>query len=200
MLDGGQNTNDMDGSMQVYTPSFADDPTGGVVKSQIGGSPSGVMPTPIDVVKNSGEYRQPDRRLQQLLGRASPGCHQARHQCLDGSAYEYYLDNNFSANTWDNNFSGTPLQLSLQSLRRIRWRPHNKKDILGGKTYFFANFEGFRWNNSATYEAGGPSAKHAQRHSTLPVCNAAPASLTHRLAPRFRPVFDMTQVPTAAPC
>ena len=26
MLDGGQNTNDMDGSMQVYTPSFAGDP------------------------------------------------------------------------------------------------------------------------------------------------------------------------------
>ena len=31
MLDGGQNTNDMDGSMQVYTPSFAGDPTGGIV-------------------------------------------------------------------------------------------------------------------------------------------------------------------------
>ena len=35
-LDGGQNTNDMDGSMQVYTPSFADDPTGGVVTTNFG--------------------------------------------------------------------------------------------------------------------------------------------------------------------
>ena len=34
MLDGGQNTNDMDGSMQVYTPSFAGDPTGGIVSNQ----------------------------------------------------------------------------------------------------------------------------------------------------------------------
>ncbi len=51
MLDGGQNTNDMDGSMQVYTPSFAGDPTGGIVSSQIGGSPTGVMPTPLDSVE-----------------------------------------------------------------------------------------------------------------------------------------------------
>ena len=35
MLDGGQNTNDMDGSMHVYTPSFAGDPTGGIVSNQI---------------------------------------------------------------------------------------------------------------------------------------------------------------------
>ena len=51
LLDGGQNTNDMDGSMQVYTPSFADDPTGGIVKNSIGGAPTGVMPTPIDSVE-----------------------------------------------------------------------------------------------------------------------------------------------------
>src|SRR3954469_14843268 len=51
MLDGGQNTNDMDGSMQVYTPSFAGDPTGGIVANQIGGSPTGVMPTPLDSVE-----------------------------------------------------------------------------------------------------------------------------------------------------
>src|SRR5256886_1084465 len=41
LLDGGQNTNDMDGSMQVYTPSFAGDPTGGIVANSIGGAPTG---------------------------------------------------------------------------------------------------------------------------------------------------------------
>ena len=33
-LDGGNNTNDMDGSMSVYTPRFAGDPTGGVCQSE----------------------------------------------------------------------------------------------------------------------------------------------------------------------
>src|SRR6202022_1687957 len=51
LLDGGQNTNDMDGSMQVYTPSFGGDPTGGIVSGQIGGAPTGVMPTPIDSIE-----------------------------------------------------------------------------------------------------------------------------------------------------
>ena len=45
-LDGGNNTNDMDGSMNVYTPSFGGDPTGGVASQLTGvGTPTGVMPT-----------------------------------------------------------------------------------------------------------------------------------------------------------
>src|SRR5205814_1436052 len=47
-LDGGNNTNDMDGSMNVYTPSFGGDPTGGMV---LGGGSTGVMPTPADSVE-----------------------------------------------------------------------------------------------------------------------------------------------------
>ncbi|HVN10132.1 MAG TPA: carboxypeptidase-like regulatory domain-containing protein, partial [Patescibacteria group bacterium] len=45
-LDGGQNTNDMDGSMNIYTPSYAGDPSG-----VVGGGPTGVMPTPIDSIE-----------------------------------------------------------------------------------------------------------------------------------------------------
>jgi hypothetical protein len=37
MLDGGNNTNDMDGSMSVYTSSFAGDPTGGILKPELCG-------------------------------------------------------------------------------------------------------------------------------------------------------------------
>jgi hypothetical protein len=62
MLDGGNNSNDMDGSGGVYNPSFGDDPSGGLfsnVNNPISGAiagiagnqPSGVMPTPIDSVE-----------------------------------------------------------------------------------------------------------------------------------------------------
>lgn len=59
-LDGGNNSNDMDGSMNVYTKSFAGDPTGGVANqaslgpSQLGtgvGGATGVLPTPQDSVE-----------------------------------------------------------------------------------------------------------------------------------------------------
>ena len=52
---------DMDGAQNTYTPSFAGDPSGGVVNSYVtvtavsgapgGGGPSGVMPTPVDSIE-----------------------------------------------------------------------------------------------------------------------------------------------------
>ena len=52
-LDGGNNTNDMDGSMSVYTASFAGDPTGGIANQSAGvaAGATGVMPTPADSVE-----------------------------------------------------------------------------------------------------------------------------------------------------
>jgi Carboxypeptidase regulatory-like domain len=161
MLDGGQNTNDMDGSMQVYTPSFADDPTGGVVHTNFGSNgPTGVMPTPIDSVEEfkvntanqTADFNSSaGAQVQVVTKRGTNAWH--------GTAYEYYLDNSFSANTWDNNFTGTPLpSYHYNRFGASGGGPIIKKDILGGKTYFFANYEGFRWNNSSTFERAVPSA------------------------------------------
>src|SRR5436190_22904561 len=47
------------------------------------------------------------------------------------------------------------------------------KSILGGKTYFFANFEGFWWPGSTTIERVVPSANMRAGILTLDVCNAA---------------------------
>jgi hypothetical protein len=160
MLDGGQNTNDMDGSMQVYTPSFAGDPTGGIVSNQIGGSPTGVMPTPLDSVEEfkvntanqTADFNSSAGAQVQVVTRRGTN---AWH----GSAYEYYFDNHFNANTFDNNFSGTPLpSYHYNRFGASGGGPIISKDFLGGKTYFFGNFEGFRWNNSQTYEVAVPSA------------------------------------------
>jgi Carboxypeptidase regulatory-like domain len=177
-LDGGQNTNDMDGSMAVYTPSFAGDPSGGIVSDMIGGSPTGVMPTPLDSVE---EYKvntanqtadfnsSAGAEVQVVTRRGTNDWH--------GSAYEYYFDNNFNANTWDNNVSGTPLpSYHYNRFGASGGGPIVKKEILGGKTYFFGNYEGFRWNNSQTYEAIVPSASMRQGILTMNVCDAACAA------------------------
>ena len=153
MLDGGNNTNDMDGSMSVYTPSFGGDPTGGISdqggNSNLAHGPTGVMPTPADSVeefKVSAALQGSDfnsssgAQVQVVTKRGTNVWH--------GTVYEYYLDNNFNANTWDNNFTGTPNpSYHYNRFGAAAGGPILPK-MLGGKTYFFANYQGFRWPNS----------------------------------------------------
>jgi hypothetical protein len=164
LLDGGQNSNDMDGSMTIYTPSFAGDPTGGIVANQIGGSPTGVMPTPLDSVE---EFKV-DTANQTADFNSSAGAQvkvvtKRGTNSWHGTGYWYYLDNLLNANTWDNNASGNA-QPSYHYNRfgASGGGPIIPKEFLGGKTYFFANYEGFRWNNSQTYEVPVPSANLRQ--------------------------------------
>src|SRR6266568_3603001 len=160
LLDGGQNTNDMDGSMQIYTPSFGDDPTGGIVKNQIGGAPTGVMPTPIDSIEEfkvntanqTADFNSSaGAQVQVVTKRGTNAWH--------GAAYEYYLDNKWNANSFDNNANGTKLSPYWYSrFGGAVGGPIIPKPVLGGKTYFFANYEGFRWPNSTTIHRAVPSA------------------------------------------
>jgi len=161
-LDGGNNTNDMDGSMSVYTPTFAGDPTGGVANQSNGvaAGATGVMPTPADSVEEfkvstAGQgadfNSSAGAQVQIATKRGTNQWH--------GTVYEYYLDNNLNANTWQNNNSG----LGTPSFHYNRFGgavggPIIPKKILGGKTYFFANYQGFRWPNSTTINWSVPSA------------------------------------------
>src|SRR5205814_9451886 len=130
-LDGGNNTNDMDGSMNVYTPSFAGDPTGGMV---LGGGSTGVMPTPADSVEEfkvntanqTADFNSSSgAQVQVVTKRGTNTWH--------GSGYEYYFDNNFNANSWDNNFSGTPLpSYHYNRFGGAGGGPIISKNILGG--------------------------------------------------------------------
>jgi hypothetical protein len=175
MLDGGQNTNDMDGSMQVYTPSFAGDPTGGIVSKMIGGSPTGVMPTPLDSVEEfkvntanqTADFNSSaGAEVQVITKRGTSAWH--------GTGYEYYFDNNLNANTFDNNFTHTALpSYHYNRFGAAGGGPIISKNILGGKTYFFGNYEGFRWNNSSTYEVAVPSADMRNGILHFNVCDAA---------------------------
>ena len=175
-LDGGQNTNDMDGSMNIYTPSFAGDVTGGLIKGEVtgnaGGGPTGVMPTPIDSIeefKVSTTNQTADfnssagSQVSMVTKRGTNAWH--------GTGYEYYLDNNWSANTFDNNAHADAPNCTqpcdpktpVPSYHYSRFGfaaggPIIPKEILGGKTYFFANYEGFRWPNSETINRAVPTA------------------------------------------
>lgn len=199
MLDGGNNSNDMDGSMQVYTPSFGSDPTGGVGAgtglrggASSGGVPTGVIPAPSDSVEEikvntanqTADFNSSaGAQVEIVTKRGTNAWH--------GTAYEYYLDNNFNANTWDNNASGTPLpSFHYNRFGGSVGGPLIKKEILGGKTYFFADYQGFRWNNTVTVERSVPSADmRAGILSFGPGCNSdSAANLANCVAYNLNPV------------
>jgi hypothetical protein len=168
-LDGGNNSNDMDGSMNVYTTSYAGDPTGGVAsQNQLGSAlsngstvagPTGVIPTPSDSVE---EFKV-NTAGQTADFNSSAGAEvkivtKRGTDAYHGTAYEYYKDNNWSSNSWENNFNG----VALPSFHYSRFGgavggPLIPKEILGGKTFFFFNYEGFRFPNSQTIFRNVPS-------------------------------------------
>ena len=155
-LDGGNNSNDMDGSMNVYTPSYASN-----------GAPTGVLPTPIESVEEfkvntSGQTADfngsSGSQVQMATKRGSNQFH--------GSGYEYYYATDVAAaNNWDANHtpSGslgyTPLPITHNN--RFGGALGGQlipKNVLGGKWYFFANYEGFRFPQSAIITKTVPTA------------------------------------------
>lgn len=170
-LDGGNNTNDMDGSGGVYTNRqqmlVIGDPTGGVGSSGLisYGQPSGVVPTPADSVEefkvNSANQTADfnssgGAEIKIVTKRGTDAYH--------GTAYEYYKDNNWSSNAWVSNWlnylPGGHIGLTSYHYSRFGGAiggPLIPKDVLGGKTYFFFNWEGFRYPNSEIVFRNVPS-------------------------------------------
>jgi hypothetical protein len=66
-----------------------------------------------------------------------------------GSAFEYFENQNFAANTWSNDFNG---------LTKTKFHQHQFGGAIGGpifknKLFFFADYEGFRYGNPASQAA-----------------------------------------------
>jgi hypothetical protein len=159
-LDGGSNSSDMDGSMLSYTGSFGNSTTGGFLNAGAGSS-SGVMPMPQDSVEEfrvstSGQTAD----FNNSSGSQSQVVTKRGRDKWNGTAYEYYLDSNIGANTWQNNFP--TLYTKKPSYHYSRFGAAAGGPIapsfLGGKTYLFVNYEGFRYPLSQTYERTVPSA------------------------------------------
>src|ERR1700688_1197254 len=169
-LDGGNNTNDMDGSGGVYTATQQNlvigDPTGGMATQTFTYSaPSGVMPPPADSVE---EFKV-NTAGQTADFNSSAGAEikvvtKRGTSTFHGTAYEYYKDNNWSSNSWQNNqFNFEPGgHIGLPSYHYSRFGgaiggPLIPKEVLGGKTFFFFNYEGFRYPSAETILRNVPS-------------------------------------------
>ncbi len=156
-LDGGNNSSDMDGSMLNYTGSFAGNPTG-MSGTAFSGS-SGVMPTPQDSIEEfriatagqTADFNNSTGFQAQIVtrrGRNTP----------HGTAYEYYLDSNIGANSWQNRLTKTVKPSYHFNRFGGALGGEVLPSYLGGKTYLFGMYEGYRYPASATYTRPVPSA------------------------------------------
>ena len=160
LLDGGNNTSDMDGSNAVYNAGFASDPTGAASNSgMLYGPPSGVMPAPQDsvqefTVNSANQTADFDNSSGSQVELVTPRGTNHWH----GGAYEYYLDNGFDANSWDNNVNGVPLTQYHYSRFGAKAGGFILPNKWGGRTYLFGFFEGYRYPQSETISRTVPSA------------------------------------------
>ncbi len=185
-LDGGNNSDDMAGGNTTYTPG-----NGYIGTGSTGGTPSGVIPTPsesIEEFKVGTSQQTADfngaagSQVQMVTKRGTNQYH--------GALYEYYFANDVgAANLWKNNHTpdaavGLPYT-PLPATHRNRFGgafggPLTPK-FWGGKTYFFANYEGMRYPNTVSFERAVPTALFKLGVVTLP--NTAGVETAYNLNP-----------------
>jgi hypothetical protein len=146
MLDGGNITSDLEGDN-----NYTNNGTGG----------RGAIPTPIESIeelKVSTNNQTADfsasagGQVSMVTKRGTDAFH--------GSAYEFYQAQFLNANTWDNNrFSEPRVKFHDNRFGGSVGGPMLPGNHLGGKTYFFAFYEGHRYPGQASFlEWAVPSA------------------------------------------
>ncbi len=136
----------------------------GTITGSTGGTPSGVIPTPIETIEEfkvatanqTADFNgSGGGQVQMVTKRGTTQFH--------GSGYEYFLSTYFSANNWKNNHTpsgGLALYAASQELIRtamvLRSAVRSAPSFLGGKTYFFFNYEGRRFPQATTLERTVP--------------------------------------------
>ncbi len=185
-IDGGNATDDMAGNMTSYQTNFT-----GLGGAQTNGNPSATVPTPVESVEEFkvSTFNQTADFNNSIGGQIQIATKRGTNQ-WHGSGYGYYFATNVgAANTWVNNHTpstllGTP-NTPLPSNHRDRFGasiggPLTPR-ILGGKTYFFFNYEGERFPNVGTYERLVPTA--LMRLGVIQVANSAGTYLPYNLNP-----------------
>jgi len=190
MLDGGNASDDMSGESNRYGTNFT-----GLGGTQQGAVPSGVVPTPVESIE---EFRVSTfsqtadfngsigSQVQMVTKRGTKDWH--------GSGYWFYYGTNVgAANTWANNH--TPLTTSSgQVVSPFTPLPSNHRNrfggslggpltpkILGGKTFFFVNYESLRYPNVGSYERPVPT--DTMRAGVIFVPNSSGTYLPYNLNP-----------------
>jgi hypothetical protein len=189
-LDGVNNSDDMAGSNAVYTAS-----NGFSGNATSGGTPSGVMPTPIESIEEfkvgttgqTAEFNAAaGSQVQMVTKRGTNAFH--------GAVYEFYFGNNVgAANLWNANRIGTPLPATHRNRYGAAFGGPLLPKMLGGKTYFFMNYEAMRYPNGQLFEKGVPT--ELMRAGVIQMTNTAGVLTAYNLNPNPVTVNGVTYAP-----
>ncbi len=161
-LDGGFATDDMSGDNNTYIAAFGSDTAGGTGAFHSAGftqAPSAVIPMPVSSIQEfkvstsnqTADFNGGAGSQMQVVTKSGTNV-------FHGSAYDYYLDNNFGgANTFDNNRKG--IKQPSSHFSRFGAAAGGKiphVNFLGGGWFIFGNYEGFRFPQSSIFERSFP--------------------------------------------
>jgi hypothetical protein len=205
-LDGANITDDMSGNVTTYQTNV-----NGLGGTQSNGTPSGVIPTPVESIEEfkvsvsnqtSDFNNSSGAQIQMTTRRGTNQFH--------GAAYMFYYDNAIGqANTWQANhtpfqfgnvsFPDTPVDYPKNHRSRFGGAlggPLMPKSFLGGKWFFFFNYEGLRYPNAQTYSVNVPSP--ALRQGIIQIPNSNGTVIPYNLS--NQPVTFNGQVLLPAQC
>jgi len=206
-LDGANVTDDMGGNVNTYQTNM-----NGIGGSQTNGSPSGVIPTPIESIEEfkvsvsnqtSDFNNSSGAQIQMTTKRGTSQFH--------GAAYMFYFDNAIGeANSWANNhtpltygsekFSDTPVDFPKNHRSRFGGAlggPLLPKPFLGGKWFFFANYEGLRYPDAVIFSKNVPSV--ALREGIIQIPNSAGVYQPYNLTSQPIAFNGQTVAPATCP-
>ncbi|MGO9260823.1 MAG: carboxypeptidase-like regulatory domain-containing protein [Bryobacteraceae bacterium] len=189
-LDGGNTTDDLAGNTFAYQTTYA-----GLGGSQGGSIAVGVIPTPVESIEEfkvstsnqTSDFNNSSGMQVQLVTKRGGNQYH-------GALYMFYFDTTLgAANSWTNNH--TPFSFGGQSLpytpiisnHRDRFGgaiggPIAPKAFLGGKWYYFFNYEGLRLPNVGLY-TGRSVPSLLMRAGVIQVSNSAGAYIPYNLNP-----------------
>jgi hypothetical protein len=183
-IDGGNATDDMAGNVTAYQTNFT-----GLGGTQTGGAPSANVPTPVESVEEFkvNTFNQTADFNNSIGGQVQIATKRGTNQ-WHGSGYGYYYATDLgAANSWANDHTLTSSGVATPIVKNHRSRfgtslggPMTPR-VLGGKTYFFFNYEGERFPNGASYERLVPTP--LMKLGVIQVPNAAGQYIAYNLNP-----------------
>jgi hypothetical protein len=202
VLDGGNISDDMAGNTTGYIVNFT-----GLGGGQTSNFPSGVIPTPVESIEEFrvGTFNQ-TADFNNSIGSNVQMATKRGTNAYHGSGYfNYFATNVGAANSWVNNHTpsaqfGTPYT-PLPSNHRARFGGTLGgmllPKFLGGKTYFFANYEGSRFPNVSPYERTVPS--DLMRAGVIQIPDSTGKYIPYNLNPNAVTVNGVTYQPAVCP-